>query len=71
MTKVDISKEILKVLRKSKHPLTTCKIATMIGIAWSTAFIHCIRLKTEGKINGTLVDDYKCNGEGRLWSYRR
>ena len=71
MSSKDISKEIVKLLRRTKFPVTTRYISKRVKIGWSTAFVYCIRLKIEGKINGTKDENYQGNGEGRHWSYKR
>ncbi len=38
------------VLKKHRKPMTTYEIAKALGISWSTANIHCHKLKAEGKL---------------------
>jgi len=49
---------ILKLLRAAKRTKkksrSTYAIAKKIGISWSTANIHCYKLKSEGKIRGEM-----------------
>ncbi len=40
----------ISVLKKHKKPMTTYEIAKALGISWSTANIHCHKLKAEGKL---------------------
>ena len=40
----------IHVLKKYKKPMTTYEIAKALGISWSTANIHCHKLKAEGKL---------------------
>ncbi len=48
--KLSIDELTLKVLKDSKRPMTTYEIAKKLGISWSTANIHCHKLKAEGKL---------------------
>ena len=56
----DIDKLILKLLKKTendgnpKNSLSTYTIAKEIGISWSTANVHCYKLKGDGEIDGIL-----------------
>ena len=48
--KHSIDELTLYVLKKYKRPMTTYEIAKAIGVSWSTANIHCHKLKSEGKL---------------------
>lgn len=39
---------IRNVLFKSKKPLSTYEIAKQTGVSWSTANMHCFKLKAQG-----------------------
>ena len=39
---------IQTVLVRSKKPLSTYEIAKKTGVSWSTANMHCFKLKTQG-----------------------
>ncbi|MBU4246649.1 MAG: winged helix-turn-helix domain-containing protein [Nanoarchaeota archaeon] len=42
---------IRHVLFSSKKPLSTYEIAKKTGISWSTANMHCFKLKSQGVFN--------------------
>ncbi len=62
---VDILTE--KILRSSKQPLSTYEIAKRAKISWSTANIHCYKLKSEGKIDGKLEKAEVGSGKKMVW----
>ncbi len=49
-----IDEFIVDILTKSSEPLTTYKIAKKAGIAWSTANIHCYKLKSMGVLKESI-----------------
>ena len=56
----DIDKLITTLFDKTendnnpKNSLSTYTIAKEVGLSWSTANIHCYKLKGEGKIDGKV-----------------
>ena len=63
----DISKLITKLLTKNKERMTTYEIAHRVKVSWSTANIHCYKLKSEGKINGKLEKAEVGLGKKMVW----
>jgi ribosomal protein S25 len=45
---------IQDVLRKSRKPLSTYELAKKTGVSWSTANIHCFKLKTAGVVKNRV-----------------
>ena len=60
----DIDYQLLKVLEKSEHPLTTKEIGLRIDRSWHTVQEHCLKLQLAGKVT--------CFRAGRvnLWSLK-
>ena len=56
-----------QILKKSKRPISTYELAKEANISWSTANIHCYKLKTEGKIRGKLETANIGSGKKMLW----
>ncbi len=56
-----------KILKTSRQPLSTYEIAKRAKISWSTANIHCYKLKSEGKINGKLEKAEVGSGKKMIW----
>lgn len=42
------------VLRKSRKPISTYELAKKAGVSWSTANIHCFKLKTAGVVKNKV-----------------
>ena len=47
-TSDNLDSVIQTVLARSKKPLSTYEIAKKTGVSWSTANMHCFKLKTQG-----------------------
>jgi len=47
-TSDNLDSVIQNVLVRSKKPLSTYEIAKKTGVSWSTANMHCFKLKTQG-----------------------
>lgn len=45
---------IQDLLRKSRKPLSTYELAKKTGVSWSTANIHCFKLKTAGVVKNRV-----------------
>ena len=52
-----IDRDILKVLAKSKRPVSTRDICLKIGRAWHSVQTHCLRLQLTDKINGYRISN--------------
>ena len=65
----EITKKILKFLKKQEWPATTEGIAKGVGVTWQTAQIHLHKLQIEGKVK------YRKIGRQNQWwlesKYRR
>ncbi len=59
-------KEIVNLLKKAPK-LSTYQIAKKLNISWSTANIHCYKLKMVGKIDGSPEDSKFGMGEKMIW----
>lgn len=59
-----IDYQILKVLEKSEHPLTTKEIGLRIDRSWHTVQEHCLRLQLAGKVSCFRA------GRANLWSLK-
>lgn len=59
-------KEIINLLKKTPN-LSTYQIAKKLKISWSTANIHCYKLKTVGKIDGSPRESKFGMGEKMVW----
>jgi len=59
--------DILRLLKKVSTPLSTYQIAKALNISWSTANLHCYKLKTIGKIDGTSSESKFGLGEKMVW----
>lgn len=69
MKKENISIDVLteRILKTSKQPLSTYAIAKRAKISWSTANIHCYKLKSEGKIHGQMETAEVGSGKKMVW----
>ncbi len=56
-----------RILKTSKQPLSTYQIAKQAKISWSTANIHCYKLKSEGKIDGKMEKAEVGSGKKMIW----
>ncbi len=56
-----------KILKTSRQPLSTYQIAKQAKISWSTANIHCYKLKSEGKIDGKMEKAEVGSGKKMVW----
>ena len=65
--KLSIDELTLKVLRDNKKPMTTYEIAKKLGISWSTANIHCHKLKAEGRLISKEEPARLGTGKRVLW----
>ncbi len=45
---------VQNVLRKSRKPISTYELAKKAGVSWSTANIHCFKLKTAGVVKNRI-----------------
>lgn len=61
----EIDNRILKVLRKSKRPVSTRELAIQIGVSWHPVRFHCLQLKIDGKIDGFRI------GNMNLWVIKK
>lgn len=59
--------DIIKLLKRVAVPLSTYQIAKILKISWSTANLHCYKLKTFGKIDGTPKESKFGLGEKMVW----
>ena len=55
------------ILKNSSQPISTYELAKQAKISWSTANIHCYKLKTQGKIKGKLETARVGSGNKMLW----
>ena len=62
-----VDEKILKILRKSKLPLSTYKIAKKSNIVWSTANSHCYKLKTMKLLDSKAEESKFGAGEKIVW----
>ena len=46
-----VEKLIVDAIRKSKKPMSTYEIAKSVSISWSTANIHCYKMKSFGVLD--------------------
>ncbi|RLG13605.1 MAG: hypothetical protein DRN71_04495 [Candidatus Nanohalarchaeota archaeon] len=69
MKQVNLSIDALtqKILKTSNLPLSTYQIAKQAKISWSTANIHCYKLKSEGKIDGKMEKAEVGSGKKMVW----
>ena len=69
MKQVNLSIDALtqKILKTSNLPLSTYQIAKQAKISWSTANIHCYKLKSEGKIDGKMEKAEVGSGKKMIW----
>ena len=58
--------EIINLLKKAPN-LSTYQIAKKLKISWSTANLHCYKLKLIGKIDGSPQDSKFGMGEKMIW----
>ncbi len=57
---------IKSVLARSKRPFSTYEIAKIAGISWSTANMHCYKLKSEG-IADCKEEEGKTGAKKVIW----
>jgi len=60
-----IDREILDILSKSEHPVSTREIAMRTNRAWHSINNHCLRLQLKGKIDGFRI------GKMNVWEMRK
>ena len=51
----EIDLQILKILKKADHPISTQDIGKDMGKAWHSIQTHCLRLQLDGRINGFRI----------------
>jgi Mn-dependent DtxR family transcriptional regulator len=61
----EINGQIIEVLKKTDHLLSTKDIGEAIGKSWHTVQEHCLRLQIAGKVNCLRV------GRVNLWSLKK
>ncbi len=64
-------KDIVDLLKKSSDPISTYQIAKDLKISWSTANLHCFKLKSFGKIEGDFKDSKFGQGMKMVWWINR
>ena len=64
-----IDEEIIRVLKKSKEPLTVYKIAKEAKTAWSTANTHCYKLEVGGVVE-RKTEPSKYGEEKTFWKLK-
>jgi len=64
-------KEIIDLLKRSSDPLSTYQIAKDLKMSWSTANLHCFKLKTFGKIECEFKDSKFGQGMKMVWWINR
>ena len=67
MKNITVDQITQQILKKSKLPISTYELAKQANISWSTANIHCYKLKSEGKIKGKLEKANIGQGKKMLW----
>lgn len=60
-----IDGDIINVLRKNKHPVSTREIALKIDRAWHSVNTHCLKLQLKGRIHGFRA------GGVNLWEIKK
>ena len=60
----NLEKEILKLLRQSKTPISTTDISSNLNISWHSVQIRCLKLQMQNKINGFRI------GKMNLWEIK-
>jgi predicted transcriptional regulator len=63
----NVDKKILRVIKNSKKPLSTYRIAKEAKVMWSTANSHCYKLKSMNLINNKLESSKFGSGEKVVW----
>jgi len=58
---LQIDQRILEYLAKQEWPVTTKMVRVALGINWSTAQVHLVRLESEGEVKVRRV------GRHYLW----
>jgi len=61
LNRINIDKDILRVLKQLDRPASTDEIAQKINREWHSVQKYCYMLKSEGKIHGFRV------GRMNLW----
>ena len=56
-----------KILKSSKKPISTYELAKKARISWSTANMHCYKLKSQGRIKGKEENAKIGSGKKMLW----
>ncbi len=67
MKNITVDQITQQILKRSKGPISTYELAKQANISWSTANIHCYKLKSEGKIKGKLEMANIGLGKKMLW----
>lgn len=67
MKNITVDQITQQILKKSKLPISTYELAKQANISWSTANIHCYKLKSEGKIKGKIEQANVGQGKKMLW----
>jgi len=52
-----INREILRVLKQSKQPVSTREISLKTKRAWHSVNAHCLKLQLQGKVNGFRISN--------------
>lgn len=70
MSKESISVDALteQILARAERPLSTYEIAKMAKISWSTANVHCYKLKANGRLAAQEERADVGSGRKMLWS---
>ncbi|MCK5281772.1 MAG: hypothetical protein KAK00_00010 [Nanoarchaeota archaeon] len=61
----NLNTEIIKVLKKSKNPISTRELALSVSKAWHSVLTRCLRLQIDGKVTGFKA------GNMHLWSLNK
>ena len=64
-----VDKLVKGILKKSPQPLSTYDIAKKLEISWSTANIHCYKLKAYGIID-SKNEEVKIGVKRVVWWYK-
>ena len=62
--KIDIKKDIPKLLKSSENPLSTSDLAVSLKKAWHTIDRACLMLQIDGKVEGFKI------GKMNLWKLK-
>ena len=65
-----LDEEIVKILKQAERPLSTYEIAKKLKISWSTANLHCYKLKAMGVLKSKSVESKFGLKEKMVWWVR-